>query len=91
MVSDFVWPSSAKEVCDKATCVVDGQKGVFDVCCYGHYENDQMLDFDAGDVSSFVGPTNGQTMADTDPTSLEYAMPLHPSAFVIHHGVKAYN
>jgi len=73
------WPSDARAeyVCDKSQCYESdyGSKDYYAECCYGHYENDQLLDFESGDKSKGIGPTNGQTMADTNPLSPEYAMP----------------
>ena len=75
MMLSWTWPTEAHAVCDKSNCVVDGVFGTYPQCCYGHYEGDQMLDFTSGNTNSYVGPTNGQTMLDTDPTSDGYAMP----------------
>ena len=75
MMRTWSWPTEAKTVCDKANCVVDGVFGDFEQCCYGHFEGDQMLDFTSGNTNSYVGPTNGQTMQDSDPSTADYAMP----------------
>jgi hypothetical protein len=75
MMDSWSWPTEAKNTCDKANCVMEGVFGNYDQCCYGHYEGDQMLDFTAGNTNSYVGPTNGQTMLDTDPTADTYSMP----------------
>ena len=75
MMLDWDWPTEAKTVCDKANCVVDGVFDSFLQCCYGHYEGDQRLDFTSGNTESYIGPTNGQTMQDTDPSTADYAMP----------------
>ncbi len=73
-----VWPSDPINdyVCDKAACysAVDDQVAVYDDCCYGHYEYDQLLDFTTGDRSNYVGPTNHKIVSDSDPTSMMYSM-----------------
>jgi len=75
MMIDWEWPTEAKDVCDKANCMMNNEFDNFAQCCYGHYEGDQMLDFTSGNTNSYVGPTNGQTMLDTDPSTDAYAMP----------------
>lgn len=74
--NDNSWPSDSQNdyVCDKFNCYEDGVAGFYDQCCYGHYEDDQMLDFISGDRYSRYGPTNRAIMDDTDPTSQDYAM-----------------
>jgi hypothetical protein len=73
------WPTDSRNeyVCDKAECYESdyGNKDYYSECCYGHYENDQLMDFESGDKTKGVGPTNGQIMADTNPNSMSYAMP----------------
>ena len=77
-VSGSAWPSDSKNdyVCDKAQCYESsyGSKDYYGMCCYGHYENDQLLDFINGDKNSGTGLTNSQVLAYTDPTSDAYAM-----------------
>ena len=76
---DLSWPTDASKdyICDKSECYESdyGGKDTYSECCYGHYENDQLLDFESGDKSKGIGPTNKQTMDDTDPTFMGYAMP----------------
>lgn len=73
---DNTWPTDSQNdyVCDKFNCYEDGVAGFYDQCCYGHYENDQMLDFVTGDRYSRYGPTNRAIMDDTDPSSQSYAV-----------------
>lgn len=47
----------------------------YEVCCYGHYEHDRLLDAVSGDRTKFFGPTNAETLAATDPRSDSYSMP----------------
>lgn len=61
-------------VCDKYECFEGGVQDIYDACCYGHYEDDQLLDFINADKESGYGPTNGEMLADTDPTSKDYAV-----------------
>jgi len=73
---DFKWPTDSKSdyVCDKAECYEDGDKGYHDECCYGHYEDDQLLDFINADKGAGYGPTNKAILEDSDPTSSDYSM-----------------
>jgi hypothetical protein len=73
---DNSWPSDSQNdyVCDKFNCYEDGVADFYDQCCYGHYENDQMLDFISGDRYSRTGPTNRAILDDSDPTSKDYAV-----------------
>ena len=78
-VSGGGWPTDSKNdyVCDKAQCYESdyGSKDYYGMCCYGHYENDQLLDFVTGDKNSGYGLTNKQVLDYTDPTSEDYNMP----------------
>jgi hypothetical protein len=73
-----VWPKdSAKSfVCNGAECTdgATGLAGYFSNCCYGHYEDSQLLDAISGDPKTFYGPTNGEVMAATDPRLDSYSM-----------------
>jgi len=73
------WPSDAttEYVCNKATCYEEdeGDFGQWSSCCYGHYQDDQMLDAPNNDRYSFVGPTNREVHDGTNPTSSDYSMP----------------
>jgi hypothetical protein len=77
-VSGSAWPTDSVDdyVCDKAQCYEStyGAKGYYALCCYGHYENDQMLDFVNGNKNSGYGLTNRQVLDYTDPTSSAYQM-----------------
>ena len=74
--ADAEWPTSAKEVCEKHTCYESkyGAKKSYDQCCYGHYENDQLLDFVNGDAEAGYGLTNKEIMEGTDSSSASYSM-----------------
>jgi len=78
-VSGSAWPTDSKNdyVCDKAQCYESdyGNKDYYGMCCYGHYENDQLLDFVTGDKNSGYGLTNKQILDYTDPTSDDYNVP----------------
>jgi len=71
-----VWPTNAKQVCDKHSCYESkyGSKDSYTECCYGHYKNDQLLDFVNGDVNAGYGPTNIETMEASDSSSETYSM-----------------
>jgi hypothetical protein len=76
--ADSTWVTSAKQACNKYTCfeVEDygNVKGSYDSCCYGHFVDDQMLDFITADTHSYIGETNSEIMAAIDPTSDDYAV-----------------
>lgn len=62
------------DVCIRSECYENGQSGEWDQCCYGHFEDSQMLDFVSGKKEQYYGPTNGDTMTASDPTSAAYSM-----------------
>jgi len=71
--SDETWATDAENdyVCNKAECYEDAYsaRGYYADCCYGHYENDQMLDFVSGNRSLHTGWTNGRVVKALDPRS----------------------
>jgi len=74
---DTTWPSDSvnEYVCDKAQCYnEEGVQGYYASCCYGHYENDQLLDFITPDKNSGTGPTNAAIWKGTDPRADDYSM-----------------
>lgn len=77
-MEEYNWPTDAvnEYVCDKSMCYEadEGAKDYFDDCCYGHYEKDQLLDFVNADKSKGYGLSNKQILADSDPTSDDYAV-----------------
>jgi len=77
--SDAQWATDAQNdfVCDKAECYMEdyGGFGYWAECCYGHFENDKMLDFVTGNRTNHYGDTNSAIMTLTDPSSSEYGMP----------------
>jgi hypothetical protein len=76
---DETWASDSENdyVCNKAQCYESkyDSYGYYDECCDGHYEDSQLLDPIAGDRYSYTGPTNGETLAATDPRSSSYSVP----------------
>lgn len=68
VVNDFV--------CIKSTCYnsTTGTSDYYEDCCYGHFENDRLLDPISGDRNIRVGPTNAEVYAKTDPRSASYSM-----------------
>jgi hypothetical protein len=77
-LTSSAWPSDAVNdyVCDKPKCfnANEGKKDYYEDCCYGHYENDQLLDFESGDRSKRIGPTNKEIFHGTDLSRPEYSM-----------------
>jgi hypothetical protein len=77
-MESYEWPTDAVNdyVCDKSMCYEsdEGTKDYFEDCCYGHYENDQLLDFVNADKSQGYGLTNKQVLEDSDPSSDDYAV-----------------
>lgn len=74
---DNTWPTDAASVCDKAKCYINDldDKDYYEQCCYGHYIDDQLLDFVSGDRYSGFGLTNRQVYEYTDPRLKDYNMP----------------
>jgi hypothetical protein len=73
------WPNDpdADYVCNKVTCYDEdsGEFGHWDMCCYGHYQDDQLLDAPNNDKYSYVGPTNREIFEGTNPKNIDYNMP----------------
>ena len=86
---DATWPTDNINdfVCDKAECYDSdtASLGYGADCCYGHYENDQFLDFLSGNRSLHFGDTNGAVITQSDPTSDDYAMPYIYDTFTWNH------
>ncbi len=77
------WPSDpeADYVCNKKTCYNadfissdDARAGwdTWDSCCFGHFQDDQILDAPNGDRYSGTGPTNQEILDWNNPTKLSY-------------------
>lgn len=73
------WPENALTdyVCGTTRCILSGQteKKYDSECCYGHYEYDQMLDYDNADENSRIGSTNHEILVATNPAYTGYTMP----------------
>ena len=86
---DSSWPADSVNdfVCDKAQCYDETLLAVTygNDCCYGHYENDQFLDFLSGNRSSHMGDTNGEIIKAADPTSATYSMTYIYDTFTWNH------
>jgi len=76
--TDNTWPTDpqADYICDKPSCFDDatGTFGYWESCCYGHYENDKLLDAPNNNRTGHVGWTNAEIHKATDPTRAEYGM-----------------
>jgi len=72
------WPIDPDNeyVCNKVTCYDEdtGEFGHWDMCCYGHYQDDKLLDATNNDKYSYVGPTNREIFDGTNPLSEDYNM-----------------
>lgn len=79
------WPSDAINdyVCNKKTCYDeeritsdDARAGwdTWDTCCYGHFQDDQLMDAPNGDRHSGTGPTNREIMDWNNPTKDTYGI-----------------
>lgn len=68
---------ASQQVCQKALCYNEthGLTDYWPNCCYGHFEHDQMLDFESGNRNSYRGLTNAQLLAAGDPRSSSYSLP----------------
>ena len=63
----------------------EGRMDYFTDCCYGHFENDRLLDAVSGDRSQYFGPSNAETLAATDSRSERYSMPYVYDGFAWEH------
>ena len=83
------WPTNAKldYVCGTAECYDNdiGTYDYFDLCCYGHFENDQLLDYVNGDDTSYIGATNKETLAASNPLLDTYSVPYVYDSFQFDH------
>ena len=86
------WPSDpvTEYVCNKAVCYEEDEQsfGNWDTCCYGHYENDQMLDAPNNDRYSYVGPTNKDVHDGTNPQNPQYSMKYIYDTFTWSHCIQ---
>ena len=73
------WPEDALTdyVCGTTRCILSGEteKTYDSECCYGHYEYDQMLDYENADENGRIGSTNHEILVSTNPVSDVYSMP----------------
>mmetsp|Transcript_30896 Transcript_30896/g.42467 ORF Transcript_30896/g.42467 Transcript_30896/m.42467 type:complete len:748 (-) Transcript_30896:235-2478(-) len=73
------WHSDPEKqtVCEKAICynATYGYTDYWDHCCYGHFEHDQMLDFESGDRNKHIGLSNAELLKAGDPRSADYSLP----------------
>ena len=85
--TDTLWPSDSVNdyVCDKSQCYEDDELDYYAACCYGHYEDDQLLDFITPDKNSGTGPTNKETMDGLNPNNPDYSMPYIYDSFTWDH------
>jgi hypothetical protein len=74
----FTWPTDVSfggdYVCNHANCYDynnwdSNTKGFKNECCYGHFEDDQMLDFISGNRSKYYGQTNKEILDSIDPVT----------------------
>jgi hypothetical protein len=83
------WPNDPDNdyVCNKVTCYDEdtGEFGHWDMCCYGHYQDDQLLDAPNNDKYSYVGPTNREIFEGTNPKNIDYNMPYIYDKFTWEH------
>jgi hypothetical protein len=86
------WPTDpvTEYVCNKAVCYEEDEQsfGNWDTCCYGHYENDQMLDAPNNDRYTYVGPTNKDVHDGTNPTNPQYSMKYIYDTFTWSHCIQ---
>lgn len=86
------WPTDpvTEYVCNKAVCYDEDKQafGNWDTCCYGHYEDDQMLDAPNNDRYSYVGPTNKEVHDGTNPQNPQYSMKYIYDTFTWSHCIQ---
>ena len=71
----YEWVCNHAECYDYTDTSDDKEKDYFVGCCAGHFGEDQLFDFESGDRGLSYGATNSQILADSDPTSDDYAVP----------------
>jgi len=88
-IQQWKWPTNSEVdyICGTAECYDDETDtyGYFDSCCYGHYENDQLLDYIKGDDKSYIGATNKDTLAASNPLLDTYSVPYIYDTFQFDH------
>jgi len=88
-VEQWKWPSNSEldYVCGTAECYDDvtDTYGYRESCCYGHYEDDQLLDYITGDDTKYVGATNKETLAASNPLLDSYSVPYVYDSFQFDH------
>jgi hypothetical protein len=76
---DETWAADVKEdfVCQKSECYSEDEedRDYYDVCCFGHFADSQVFDFENGDKTAYIGTTNSEMINSTDPRSSGYNMP----------------
>jgi hypothetical protein len=90
---DTTWPSDSVNdyVCDKAQCYETDsvtKEVTLDYdqqCCYGHYENDQLMDWISPNRYAGTGPTNRETVDGIDASSADYSMSYIYDSFAWDH------
>jgi hypothetical protein len=91
-VDSDTWPTDpvTEYVCNKAVCYEEDEQafGNWDTCCYGHYENDQMLDAPNNDRYTYVGPTNKDIHDGTNPQNPQYSMEYIYDTFTWSHCIQ---
>lgn len=70
-------------VCNRPRCynTTTNVMDYYEDCCYGHYENDRLLDAVSGNRFSKVGVTNKEMLVATDPRTESYSMPYVYDSF----------
>jgi hypothetical protein len=74
--ADWAADGHSDFVCNKFKCYNSTTNKIdyYPECCYGHFENDKLLDAISGDRYLKVGPTNAEMVQGTDPRSENYNM-----------------
>jgi hypothetical protein len=79
------WATDEKNdyVCNRPRCfnASTGEKDYYEDCCYGHFEDDRLLNAISGNRFDKVGPTNGDVLKSTDPRLSTYSMPYIYDSF----------
>jgi hypothetical protein len=74
-------------ICNRPKCYNETThlKDYYDECCYGHNEEDRLLDAISANRYVKVGPTNAEMIRGTDPRTSYYTMPYIYDQFVWDH------
>jgi len=72
----YEYPTEMSDVCTFYECYEysTGEYGNYSSCCDGHYEDDKLFNYADNDRTTYIGPSNIETLKSTDASSSSYSM-----------------